>query len=152
MYWCLGFIFSPSLREVLLLKKGKSLHIGKWNGLGGALEAGENARTAMVRECREESGLSFDRDDWTFVGLLTGGSWDVGVFAAQCGPTPWNPPYPTAHEHRTFEMQESDKPLFTPLFFLPILNLAPHTGALIYSSLDKLRNPALPAIKLEEQR
>lgn len=39
------------------IKKENDMHAGKWNGLGGKLEAGETPEECAVREIREESGL-----------------------------------------------------------------------------------------------
>ncbi len=61
------------------VKKENDFHEGKWNGLGGKVELGETPEECVVREVREESGLtiltpvlhgiltfpSFDEvDDW----------------------------------------------------------------------------------------
>lgn len=60
-------------------KKKGDAHLGKWNGLGGKLESGESPDECVVREVREESGLTIldprlrgvltfpafkDREDW----------------------------------------------------------------------------------------
>ena len=39
------------------IKKPDDMHQGKWNGLGGKLEAGESPEQCAVREIAEESGL-----------------------------------------------------------------------------------------------
>lgn len=39
------------------VKKENDMHAGKWNGLGGKFEAGENPEECASREIREESGL-----------------------------------------------------------------------------------------------
>ena len=39
-------------------KKPQDFHEGKWNGLGGKFELGETPEECVVREVREESGLS----------------------------------------------------------------------------------------------
>lgn len=47
--------------KVLMLhrvKKQKDIHEGKWNGLGGKLEAEESPKECAIREVKEESGLS----------------------------------------------------------------------------------------------
>lgn len=46
--------------EVLLLRGGphKRLWAGRYNGVGGHIEAGEDVYTATLREIREETGLS----------------------------------------------------------------------------------------------
>jgi len=45
-------------------------HAGKWNGLGGKLEADESARDAAVREVFEESGILLESRDLKPLGLL----------------------------------------------------------------------------------
>src|SRR6185369_16900423 len=77
-YWCLGFVFSNSLRHVALIKKARSLHIGLWNGLGGTIEGMEGFNCAMSREAKEEEG--FKIHDWIRVGDLMGDDWNVAVF------------------------------------------------------------------------
>ena len=47
-------------REVLLAKKTRKIGMGKWNGYGGGIDAGESIRDAAVRELFEESGCSAD--------------------------------------------------------------------------------------------
>ncbi len=46
--------------EVLLLRGGphKRLWAGRYNGVGGHIEAGEDVYTATLREIREETGLT----------------------------------------------------------------------------------------------
>ena len=56
----LGYVFSPDGRRVLLVHRNRrpgDPHFGKYNGLGGKLEAGEDVAACMRREIREESGL-----------------------------------------------------------------------------------------------
>lgn len=50
--------------EVLMMhrnKKQNDIHEGKWNGLGGKIEAGESPDEAFVREVREESGIVLEK-------------------------------------------------------------------------------------------
>jgi 8-oxo-dGTP diphosphatase len=56
----LGYILSPDGKEVLLIHRNRrpgDPHFGKYNGLGGKLDAGEDVVTGMRREVREEAGL-----------------------------------------------------------------------------------------------
>ena len=60
------------------IKKPNDIHQGKWNGLGGKLEAGESPEQCIIREVKEECGLEiiqpryhgllvfvdFKQDDW----------------------------------------------------------------------------------------
>jgi 8-oxo-dGTP diphosphatase len=51
------------------VKKENDMHQGKWNGLGGKLEAGETPEECAIREIREESGLQ--ANDLHLKGFLT---------------------------------------------------------------------------------
>ncbi|RUM37096.1 MAG: 7,8-dihydro-8-oxoguanine triphosphatase [Desulfobulbus sp.] len=56
----LGYILSPDGEKVLLVhrnaRKGDH-HLGKYNGLGGKMEPGEDVMACMVREIHEEAGV-----------------------------------------------------------------------------------------------
>ena len=56
----LGYVLSPDGRRVLLVHRNRrpdDAHLGKYNGLGGKLEPGEDVVACLRREVREESGL-----------------------------------------------------------------------------------------------
>jgi 8-oxo-dGTP diphosphatase len=56
----LGYILSPDGSEILMIHRNKrpdDLHYGKYNGLGGRLEANEDIVSGMRREILEESSL-----------------------------------------------------------------------------------------------
>jgi 8-oxo-dGTP diphosphatase len=56
----LGYVLSPDQRRVLMIHRNaraNDLHFGKYNGLGGKLEANEDAAAGMCREIREEAGI-----------------------------------------------------------------------------------------------
>jgi 8-oxo-dGTP diphosphatase len=60
----LGYILSPDGHRVLLVHRIRRLedaHFGKYNGLGGKLQAGETVVECMCREIREESGIDCSR-------------------------------------------------------------------------------------------
>ena len=66
-------------------KKANDIHQGKWNGLGGKFEPGETPEECVIREIREESGLSIEKPK--LAGLLMfpnfmGNDWYVFVFTA----------------------------------------------------------------------
>ena len=67
-------------------KKPGDVHKGKWNGLGGKLEAGESPDDCVVREVREESGLNLLdprlRGVLTFPAFAKGVDWVVFVYTA----------------------------------------------------------------------
>jgi 8-oxo-dGTP diphosphatase len=56
----LGYVLSPDRRRVLMIHREtrvEDYHAGKYNGLGGKLEANEDAVSGMRREIREEAGI-----------------------------------------------------------------------------------------------
>lgn len=56
----LGYILSPDRRKVLMIHRNARAddeHLGKYNGLGGKLEADEDVMAGMIREIREEAGI-----------------------------------------------------------------------------------------------
>ncbi len=56
------------------VKKANDMHQGKWNGLGGKLEAGETPEECVIREVYEESGLTVRNPE--LKGLLTFPAFD----------------------------------------------------------------------------
>jgi 8-oxo-dGTP diphosphatase len=59
-----GFMFWHT--NVLLVKKLKpAWQHGYWNGVGGKIEPNESDAEAMVREFKEETGISTSFLDWT---------------------------------------------------------------------------------------
>jgi 8-oxo-dGTP diphosphatase len=56
----LGYVLSPDQRQVLMIhRQGRAgdHHLGKYNGLGGKLDCGEDVVAGMRREIREEAGI-----------------------------------------------------------------------------------------------
>ncbi len=84
--------------KTLMLRRNKrdaDIHGGKWNGLGGKLKAHETPEECVIREVKEESGLTITHP--VLRGILTfpefgGGSqpetasqdWYVFVYTADC--------------------------------------------------------------------
>jgi len=59
----LGYVVSPDGERVLLVHRNRrpdDAHFGKYNGLGGKLEAAEHVVAGMKREIREEAGIECD--------------------------------------------------------------------------------------------
>jgi 8-oxo-dGTP diphosphatase len=56
----LGYILSPDGKKTLLVHRNKrknDQHLGKYNGLGGKMESGEDIYTCLVREIEEETNI-----------------------------------------------------------------------------------------------
>lgn len=59
----LGYILSPDRTRVLMVHRNarpEDHHYGKYNGLGGRLEPGEDVASGLCREIHEESGLTVE--------------------------------------------------------------------------------------------
>jgi 8-oxo-dGTP diphosphatase len=60
----LGYVFSPDGRRVLMIHRNArpdDAHFGRYNGLGGKLEPGEDVVAGLRREVREEAGIESGR-------------------------------------------------------------------------------------------
>ena len=88
----LGYVLSPDRSKVLLVHRNARAddqHLGKYNGLGGKLEADEDVVAGMRREILEEAGIHCEQmelrgtiswpgfgkngEDWLgFIFLITG--------------------------------------------------------------------------------
>ena len=68
------------------VKKENDMHAGKWNGLGGKLDAGETPEECVIREVWEESGLRIRNPDLhgilTFPGFANDEDWYAFIFTA----------------------------------------------------------------------
>jgi 8-oxo-dGTP pyrophosphatase MutT (NUDIX family) len=51
-------LFLLTDEQILLAMKKRGFGVGKWNGVGGKIEAGESIEEALVRECQEEIGVT----------------------------------------------------------------------------------------------
>ncbi len=61
-----GFMFNLNLDKVALIKKTRpEWQKGLLNGIGGRIEDGESSIQAMVREFKEETGMTTLDEDWT---------------------------------------------------------------------------------------
>jgi 8-oxo-dGTP diphosphatase len=60
----LAYVMSADGAEVLVIHRNTrpdDLHYGKYNGLGGKLDAGEDVATGLRREIREEAGIETEQ-------------------------------------------------------------------------------------------
>lgn len=85
MEYVVGFLFDESLRRVILIKKKRpEAQKGRFNGVGGKIEAGESPAEAMRREFLEEGGV--DVQTWVRTARLCGADYMIHVFAAISDP------------------------------------------------------------------
>lgn len=88
MKYCLGFAFSTDTHcrtYVALIEKSKpQWQAGKYNGIGGKIEDTDtDARAAMVREFREETGVDTDADAWKGFAVMKFWDCEVECFVGQ---------------------------------------------------------------------
>ena len=60
----LGYVVSADRKKTLRVHRNKrenDQHLGKYNGLGGKMEAGEDIQSCICREIKEESGLDCEK-------------------------------------------------------------------------------------------
>ena len=107
--------------------RADDLHLGKYNGLGGKLEPGEDIVSCMRREIREEAGLECDQMalcgtiSWPGFGK-TGEDWFGFIFRIE----KWHGMPPPANSEGTLCWVDVDKVLEIPLwegdrYFLPLV-------------------------------
>ena len=69
------------------IKKKNDIHQNKWNGLGGKFAPGETPEECVIREIKEECGLSISNPKLqgllTFPSFSAGEDWYVFVFVAR---------------------------------------------------------------------
>lgn len=79
--YVLGFLFDPSKKDVVLIKKLKpEWQKGKLNGVGGKIEENETPLEAMRREFKEETGGEIE--EWREFLQLSGHSFIIHTFVA----------------------------------------------------------------------
>ena len=55
---CVGAVVHDAAGRLLLVRRGRDPHRGRWSLPGGRVEAGESPERAVEREVREETGLA----------------------------------------------------------------------------------------------
>jgi len=126
----LGYVFFPDGRRVLMVHRNarpNDAHFGKYNGLGGKLEAGEDVVAGLRREIREEAGIECDAVElagtisWPGFGKK-GEDWFGFIFRV----TAFTGTPLTANPEGTLEWVEVERVPTLPLwegdrFFLPLV-------------------------------
>lgn len=80
-----GFLIDSTCTDVVLIRKMRpAWQAGLLNGVGGHIEPGEQPHHAMVREFKEETGLSVPK--WSHFATVSGEAWgSVRFFRAFMG-------------------------------------------------------------------
>jgi 8-oxo-dGTP diphosphatase len=81
--YVLGFLFSEDRTKICLILKNKPDFLaGKYNGIGGKIEPGEDASEAIVREFKEETGVTIPDNKWHYLATMNQTNWRVYVYRA----------------------------------------------------------------------
>lgn len=79
--YVVAFILTPDFQFVWLIKKNKpEWQKGCLNGIGGKIESGESPIEAMIREIKEEAGVTFSSKELTDIGRMIGTNNDGSEF------------------------------------------------------------------------
>lgn len=78
--YVLGFCFLPNWDCVLIEKTKPTWQKGLVNGLGGSIESGETLHDAMVREFKEECGISTHTKQWQHCVTFGNNHYELNVF------------------------------------------------------------------------
>ncbi|MEJ2855250.1 MULTISPECIES: NUDIX hydrolase [unclassified Saccharothrix] len=85
MIRCVGGIVHDSNGRLLLVRRANPPGEGRWSVPGGRVEPGEDDHAALIREIREETGLSVTVGAW--IGSVTRpavhGVYDIHDYACQ---------------------------------------------------------------------
>ena len=83
MRYVVGIAFAEDLHTILLIRKNRPRwQAGLLNGIGGKVEPGEDFLPAMVREFKEETGLTVPAEKWLHVLTYTGPDYELRFFTA----------------------------------------------------------------------
>lgn len=97
MRYVCGFMIAPAAdalesQVLCVLKNRPTFQAGRWNGIGGKIEAGETPLQAQVREFEEEAGVATDPEAWEHTISLYAPSHEVHYYRTF---VPSFPPYRT---------------------------------------------------------
>lgn len=82
--YVLGFMFALSDPIVALIKKNRpEWQAGRVNGIGGKVEEGEHPDRAIVREFREETGVTTEVNEWRRFGVLEAPDYNVHLYSCR---------------------------------------------------------------------
>lgn len=79
--YVVAFLFTPDFKDVWLIEKEKpAWQKGHMNGIGGKIEKHETPIDAAIREIKEESDLTIDVNELSYVGHMGGENNDNSSF------------------------------------------------------------------------
>jgi 8-oxo-dGTP diphosphatase len=84
MHYVVGFAFDHGNLVALIRKKRPKWQAGMLNGIGGKIELMEKPHDAMVREFREETGVTCE--EWREFIQVVGSGWSMHCFTTRAVP------------------------------------------------------------------
>lgn len=115
-------------RQILLTRRNHEPRMGGWSFPSGFVDAGEEVRSAAIRETMEETGIAVEIEQLLGVYQEPGSRVVFIVYAARAG------------EGEPVADEESMEVRFFPVEQLPELAF-PHDGAILRDWHDQARNP-----------
>ncbi|XPV69815.1 MAG: NUDIX hydrolase [Halarcobacter sp.] len=130
-----GFLFSKDKKQVVLIKKiNPKWQRGLLNGVGGKIEENELSCDAMVREFKEETGVTIKSDKWLcYAKIHRANYYDLDVYCAYSD---------LAYQVKTVEKEEV---VIVKINNLPD-NIIPNLKWLIPLALDKQTDFSSPIL------
>jgi 8-oxo-dGTP pyrophosphatase MutT (NUDIX family) len=130
--YVLGFAFTQDLRLVVLIEKARPEFMrGLLNGVGGAVEPGEDPRKAMVREFLEETGLPTTDEEWQYFGTMVTERGEVRLYRCR-----WRTAEVPCPRRTTDET-----PHLCLVDFLAYRDVLPNVPALVHLALSSPHSP-----------
>jgi len=139
----LGYVLSPDGRRVLMIhrdRRREDPHFGKYNGLGGKVDRGEDVVSCLRREVREEAGLECEalvlRGTVSWPGFgKQGEDWFGFIFRVDR----WRGQPPHENLEGTLEWVDVDR-----LFELPLWDGDRHFLPLVFERTDRQFHGVMP--------
>ena len=130
--YTVGFIFDSTLEHVALVTKTHpAWQKGKVNGVGGLIDADESSVAGMVREAKEEAGITTTTKDWEFIIKMKRPDLFVDFYTCR-----W------AQNQLDVDTQTDEAVMWYPVSKLPV-NVIPNLRWMIPFALDTYPDSAL---------
>lgn len=79
--YSLGFAFNSDRSKLVVITKNRpAWQAGKWNGIGGHIEDGENPLECLVREFHEETGVMTSEEEWNPLAVFSSPFFKVSSY------------------------------------------------------------------------
>lgn len=143
MHYVVGFVFRAALTQVVLIRKNRPAYLaGKLNGIGGGVERGELADSAVARETYEEANLTTLPGDWLLYATLNTTRGDRIDFFA----TTW------CEMMGELQTRTAEKVAWYPVKDLSTCPIFDNLHYLVPAAIQALSNSKFPRLMILEHR